>query len=128
MNNCAGYNPFFQFSLVILQVGSDKGAQLDVLKNLLKEDDVPFLEKLSLRIWKQLYLNKLIPTSPSNSVHLCLSPLAGEVSIIENKVKAVSHFPSVKLNDVSLKKMTGRWFYEVILLSDGLMQIGWADR
>ena len=23
--------------------------------------------------------------------------------------------------------MSGRWFYECCLLSDGLMQIGWAD-
>ena len=28
---------------------------------------------------------------------------------------------------VSLEKMSGRWYYECTLLSDGLMQIGWAD-
>jgi len=39
----------------------------------------------------------------------------------------LTHFPSVRLSGVALERMTGRWFYEVTLLSDGLMQLGWAN-
>ena len=111
---------------------SSKGPQLDVLKNLLKEEDIFFLEKLSLRGWRQLSVNRFHFFNSSSSsqlisLHSLINPLAGEVSIIDNKIKAVSHFPSIKLNEISLQRMSGRWFYEVIILSDGLMQIGWAD-
>lgn len=44
-----------------------------------------------------------------------------------SRVRAVSHFPSVRLGSVKIARMTGRWFYECTLLSDGLMQVGWAD-
>ena len=109
---------------------ASKGPQLDVLKNLLKEEDIFFLEKLSLRGWRQLSVNRFHFFNSSSqliSLHSLINPLAGEVSIIDNKIKAVSHFPSIKLNEISLQRMSGRWFYEVIILSDGLMQIGWAD-
>jgi hypothetical protein len=38
------------------------------------------------------------------------------------------HFSSVRLLPrLSLDRCVGRWFYECTLLSDGLMQIGWAN-
>jgi hypothetical protein len=110
-----------------------KGVQLDVLKNLLKEGDITFLEKIVLRLWKQYKGNVKLRDSyytslteeKSSLVHL--AALAGEVVISDAKIRALTHFPSLKLLDVALERMTGRWFYECTLLSDGLMQIGWAN-
>ncbi|KAG5178333.1 concanavalin A-like lectin/glucanase domain-containing protein, partial [Tribonema minus] len=50
---------------------------------------------------------------------------------------AASHFPSVRLAGVGSRLgpiatagggWGGRWFYEVVVRTDGLMQVGWADR
>lgn len=130
----------------IFQSGILKGAQLDVLKNLLKECDVNFLERISLRLWRQLrfYNKKQIESLPHLSSESTQSEtalqsteallqainihiIAGEVNIVDCKVRALYHFPSLRLADVGLQRMTGRWFYECTLLSDGLMQIGWAN-
>ncbi|KAF0697446.1 Aste57867_11869 [Aphanomyces stellatus] len=56
-----------------------------------------------------------------------LHVLGGEVEIDEYRIKGLQHFPTVKLNGVSITADTGIWYYEVVLLSDGLMQIGWID-
>ena len=44
----------------------------------------------------------------------------------------MSNFPTVRAQiardgDVSMLLTEGAWYYEVVLLTDGLMQIGWAD-
>ena len=125
------------------------GQQLDVLSNLLREGDICFLEKISLRVWKHFHSSnrskseRFRNSKPSIARHQP-TPLSGEVQILGNRIRALSHFPSVKIYPVSLEKMSGRWFYECTLLSDGktalstenndlifflgLMQIGWADR
>lgn len=105
--------------------GLFKGTSLDVLKNLLKEGDVSFLEKISLRVWKQLRSSKAERNNKAEVGQM--TAVAGEIQTIENKVRALSHFPTVRLQGVTLGLMTGRWYYECTLLSDGLMQIGWAD-
>lgn len=68
-----------------------------------------------------------------------LEALAGDVSIDGYRACAIRHFPSVHLRgvllhggglpseDTSQLIAGGRWYYEVVLLTDGLMQIGWAD-
>ena len=56
-----------------------------------------------------------------------LQTMGGELAIEGWRVRAVSHFPTVKLAGVALGANEGRWYYEVVLLTDGLMQIGWAD-
>ena len=119
----------------LFQSSSFKGVQLDVLKNLLKEGDIHFLEKISLRLWKQFrYSKEDLGSSVIANVEVDLvnslvqlTALAGEVAISDTKVRALTHFPSVRLSGVALERMTGRWFYEVTLLSDGLMQVGWAN-
>ena len=108
--------------------GVFKGAQLDVLKNLLKEGDVCFLEKISIRIWRQLRRSQLDrQTGKESTAANQMVPVAGEVQVVDNRVRALTHFPTVKLPGVSIVRMTGRWFYECTLLTEGLMQIGWAD-
>ena len=130
----------------VFSTGSFKSVQLDVLKNLLKEGDIAFLEKISLRLWKHFKVDTHAATTAAASsggetplgIHragngdrgaalIQLASLAGEVLIGDNKVRALSHFPSVRLLGVSLERMTGRWFYECTLLTDGLMQLGWAN-
>lgn len=104
---------------------ANRGAgQLDVLSNLLREGDIPFLERISLRSWKQ-YKSQHKPT-PHN--YCPIAAIAGDVQITGNRIRALGHFPSVRVLPIELTKMTGRWFYEVTLLTDGLMQIGWADK
>ncbi|RYH25810.1 hypothetical protein EON65_15255 [archaeon] len=109
-----------------------KGVQVDVLRNLLRESDILFLEKLSSKLFKQFdvytqyeFSQTYVASQHMNVIQLV--PLAGEVYIGENKVRAISHFPSVRLLNINLCQLTGRWYYEVTLLSDGLMQIGWAN-
>ena len=58
---------------------------------------------------------------------LRLQTMGGELAIEGWRVRAVSHFPTVRLAGVALGANEGRWYYEVVLLTDGLMQIGWAD-
>jgi hypothetical protein len=112
---------------------SYKGAQLDVLRNLLKEGDVCFLEKISLRVWRDAKGNTIAEETPHRSndvideLSLNMIAVAGDVQIIGSRIRAIAHFPTVKLAGISLDKMTGRWFYECTLLSDGLLQIGWAS-
>ena len=111
-----------------------KHGELDILKSLLKEGNVGFLEKISLRLWPaaRYVLNTDDDTLRSKLRNTAEKPgstiINGDVQIVDNKFKAICHFPSVKILDVNLKKMTGRWFYECILLTDGLMQIGWIDK
>lgn len=56
-----------------------------------------------------------------------LEILGGEVEICHLTVKALEHFPTVRLSNVAIAADTGLWFYEVTVLSDGLMQIGYVD-
>ena len=104
-------------------------SQLDVLSNLLREGDVSFLEKITLRVWRHFHEGPSVSRSGPSLNGSAPGPtaLAGDVQIVGNRIRALSHFPSVQVLPVSLELMTGRWFYECTLLSDGLMQIGWAD-
>ena len=53
--------------------------------------------------------------------------VAGDVQIVGCKVRALLHFPTVQLSRCCLTPRSGRWYYEVQLLSEGLVQIGWAS-
>ena len=62
-----------------------------------------------------------------NNIHMQLVPVAkSNVSIQGSRVRAIMNFPTVQLIDVTIAKLTGRWYYEVLLLTDGLIQIGWS--
>jgi hypothetical protein len=55
--------------------------------------------------------------------------LGGEAAIDGFRVRALGHFPTLRLEcSAGPVRVSGQgsWYYEVILLSDGLMQIGWA--
>jgi hypothetical protein len=128
-----------------------KGVQIDVLKNLLKEGDSTFLEKISFRLWKQFNVDNSLPKTllfKSNTTNdmvvnsidylhtynatllnklIHITALGGEVVVSDTKVRALTHFPSIRLLGISLERMSGRWFYECTILSEGLMQIGWAN-
>lgn len=112
------------FKAKMSSTGLNSTGQLDVLSNLLREGDLVFLERISLRIWRHFQPK----SSSKNEVTPGPTTLAGEVQIAGNRIRALSHFPSIKILPIHLEKMSGRWFYECTLLSDGLMQIGWADK
>lgn len=61
-------------------------------------------------------------------IHPRLQVLDGEALVEGNRVTASSHFPTVRLSHVGVDSgMTGGpWYYEVTLLTGGLMQLGWA--
>ena len=66
-------------------------------------------------------------TIPDSTFADYIQVISGDVSVVDGKIRGLSHFPSFRLKNLSLQRMTGRWFYEVTLLSDGLMQIGFAN-
>lgn len=101
-------------------------AHIEVLKTLIRSSDIPFLESLSLRMWQQL---RSSTRSPHERGGAQLIILAGEVQINPGSftIKALAAFPSIRLSNCYLHKRTGRFFYEVEVLSEGLMQVGFAD-
>lgn len=62
----------------------------------------------------------------------CLPPtlqvLGGEALVEGSRVTASSHFPTIRLSHVGvgLGSSGRKWYYEVTLLTGGLMQLGWA--
>ncbi|KAH9133096.1 hypothetical protein LEN26_007158 [Aphanomyces euteiches] len=87
------------------------------------------IETFSTTLFQRLpYINEgdLTPWWVLNAAqHIVV--LGGEVEVDEYRIKGLQHFPTVKLNGVSISAGTGIWYYEVVLLSEGLMQIGWID-
>lgn len=57
-----------------------------------------------------------------------LEVLGGEALVEGNRVTASSHFPTLRLSHVGVGSGSarGRWYYEVTLLTGGLMQLGWG--
>ncbi|DAZ94132.1 TPA: hypothetical protein N0F65_010376 [Lagenidium giganteum] len=68
-----------------------------------------------------------LPRHGAASAASCLEALGGEVEIREFSVKAIEHFPTVKLGKVAITAGSGLWYFEVLMLTDGLMQIGYID-
>ncbi|ETW05794.1 hypothetical protein H310_03478 [Aphanomyces invadans] len=93
---------------------SKKRVILDTLATSLFER-LPYVRGVEVSPWWVL--------SAAQNLHV----LGGDVDIDEYRIKGIQHFPTVKLNGVSVTAGSGMWYYEVVLLSDGLMQIGWID-
>jgi hypothetical protein len=55
--------------------------------------------------------------------------MGGEACIDDGTlvVRGKSNFPSVRVVCAGVAAGSGKWYYETVLLTDGLMQIGWAD-
>lgn len=113
--------------LLTFDVDSHKGthAQADVLRSLVRNVDSVFLNRLSLRLWKQLKT----PRQGHFGSTAQFIVLAGEVqiSLEGGTVKALSAFPSIRLTSHAFLKRTGRYYYEVEIMTEGLVQIGFAD-
>ncbi|RHZ06119.1 hypothetical protein DYB31_007597, partial [Aphanomyces astaci] len=86
-----------------------KRAILDTVATILFER-LPYVRGADVTPWWVV--------SAAQSLHV----LGGEVEVDEYCVKGLLHFPTVKLNGVSVTAGSGMWYYEVVLLSDGLMQ------
>ncbi len=95
---------------------------------LAQHSSVMDLELLSVAIWRRI---RKMAASSSNSMNDSHSPrligMGGDVQINGYRVRGIGNFPTVKLADYLLPVNSGKWYYEVVLLTDGLMQIGWAD-
>ena len=122
-----------------LALGRDAGAAMhlpvvsSLASKLSKMISCTELQSFAQRIWARIPLAPPATRTPwlraRAAMHLkqTLEPLGGEVAIEGFRVRAVSHFPTVRLKGISLCSGEGRWYYEVVLLTDGLMQIGWCD-
>ena len=122
-----------------LALGRDAGAAMhlpvvsSLASKLSKMISCTELQSFAQRIWGRIPLAPPTARTPwlraRAAMHLkqTLEPLGGEVAIEGFRVRAVSHFPTVRLKGISLCSGEGRWYYEVVLLTDGLMQIGWCD-
>lgn len=63
-----------------------------------------------------------------NHSHSLLEAMGGEVTIHNTTVTALEYFATVRLGgNVAIAANSGLWFYEVTMLTDGLMQIGYID-
>lgn len=58
---------------------------------------------------------------------MTLEVVGGDVELSELKVTALEHFPTVKLSQTNISANSGLWFFDVVVLTDGLMQIGYVD-
>jgi hypothetical protein len=113
------------------------------------------LEALSSRLWQRLQHTRCSSSWWRRQHHQRLECLGGEVQMENYRVMGVSNFPSVRLSSVALRPRDelcglktrrtdaegsdgvdnlgvdcvngGAWYYEAVLLTEGLMQIGWAD-
>lgn len=90
------------------------------------------LESLHWQLWEEF------PTSSARKLpwweqhkleneKIVLEVVGGDVEILDLKVKALEHFPTVRLVQADICANSGLWYYEVTLLTDGLMQIGYVD-
>lgn len=61
------------------------------------------------------------------SIKSPLAVVSGDVELHDMQVKGISHFPTVKVANAAIAAHTGLWFYEVLLVTDGLFQIGFVD-
>ncbi|GAB9466577.1 hypothetical protein Gpo141_00003948 [Globisporangium polare] len=60
--------------------------------------------------------------------HSLIEAIGGEIAINNVTVTALEHFATVRLGgNVAIAANSGLWFYEVTVLTDGLMQIGYID-
>jgi len=54
--------------------------------------------------------------------------LSGKMDVHKLSLTALSNFPTAWCENLGLFPGSGCWYYEVTILSPGLMQIGWADK
>ncbi|RLN36612.1 hypothetical protein BBJ28_00003973 [Nothophytophthora sp. Chile5] len=90
------------------------------------------LEEDDEATWRSVLIRDKLPSG--QWVHIAtingkvsLEVIGGDVELNELRVKALEHFPTVKLAQTKISANSGMWFYEVLLLTDGLMQIGYVD-
>lgn len=119
----ASTNPYEAVSSAF-EAGTFKGAQLDILRNLLREGDVGFLQRIGLRVWKQACISDSegeeeeelasgqggkeggkVVGGGSGGVGggaaklagvMTMTAIEGDVQCVDNRVRALSHFPSIK--------------------------------
>ncbi|KAG3251157.1 hypothetical protein PI124_g4247 [Phytophthora idaei] len=111
----------------------------EVLRGGKHRRDVPLtvsladLESLQWRLWEEFTTRpSSVPLVPwwqnsESDGKLTLEVVGGDVELSGLKVKALEHFPTVRLTQASICASSGLWFFEVIVLTDGLMQIGYVD-
>lgn len=93
------------------------------------------LEALQWHAWNSLHTEKgavqdmVSSLSPeySSQVTSPLAVVAGVVDLCGLQAYAREGFPTIKLPATTICTNSGLWFYEVVLLTSGLMQIGFLD-
>ena len=90
--------------------------------------DVVEVQAVAQRAWDRLGTTSITAPVLTRDTHCpSLEALGGDLHVNGDRVRALSSFPTVRLAGVCLQPGSGVWYYEAMLLSDGLMQLGWAD-
>ncbi|GMF17808.1 unnamed protein product [Phytophthora fragariaefolia] len=113
------------FSREVLRGGSHR-------RTVLSTVPITDLEILEWRIWEEMstYPIGFDPwwqQKDDTNGKLVMEVVGGEVEMSDLKVTALEHFPTVKLSQANICANSGLWFFEVTVLTDGLMQIGYVD-
>jgi hypothetical protein len=85
------------------------------------------LQCLQRRVWDQASSLTFRAARGSSSAAQTLEAVCGDMHVCGGRVQAMSHFPTVRLAGEGVPLGTGVWFYEVLVLSGGLVQVGWGD-
>lgn len=89
------------------------------------------LENLQWRLWEKFVARDFLDSRllwwqeyNGNDNRLTFEVVAGQVEICDFKVRAFTHFSTVKLNHCVSR---GLWYFEATVLTNGLMKIGYVD-
>ncbi|GMF29327.1 unnamed protein product [Phytophthora lilii] len=103
-------------------------------RGVLSTTSLAELENLQWQLWEEMAARhpaaELIPWWQQNSEvngKVALEIVGGDVELCDLKVTALEHFPTVGLAQTNICANSGMWFYEVVVLTDGLMQVGYVD-
>lgn len=113
--------------------GANGGASL--LIRLISADRVVWRRLVSKQWEYQIQRNERDVAQREHGVSIGVSSscatvqvLGGEVLVEGHRVTASSHFPTIRLSNAAVGSgsIHEQWYYEVTLLTGGLMQLGWA--
>lgn len=84
------------------------------------------LQSLQRRLWDQTSSPSVRAVRGLTAAQT-LEAVCGDLHVCGGRAQAMSHFPTVRLAGGGVALGSGAWYYEVLLLSGGLVQIGWGD-
>lgn len=94
----------------------DEGSRLQMPRNEETKGEGPKLSRVLERC-------KEVGRVGPNVTKIDPETMAGNVKITDNMIEGVSRFSSIRANTAVF---SGRYYYEIKIMTDGIMQIGWC--